>query len=244
MNPPKLVHWIFSLFLAFGTAQAWSFGNSVPSPKAEPIPHTATVLETMSSVGYTYVRVEEEGKAFWIALPETQVGVGETISFYEQMLMENFTSRSLNRTFDRILFVEAVSKGKELPTQAKAKASPNKQAPKPIAAPEAPRELGSPVGRFAVKDIFNQKDELAGKVIEVKGKISKLTREIMGRDWVHIEDGTGAKEEKNNKLIFRTTEGGITVGDDVVAKGVLYLNKDFGYGYFYPVIVEDAVFSK
>ncbi|MES9957352.1 MAG: hypothetical protein ABW086_09900, partial [Sedimenticola sp.] len=93
-------------------------------------------------------------------------------------------------------------------------------------------------------EVFEKKDELVGKVIEVKGKTSKLSQQIMGRDWVHIEDGTGTKQDNNNKLIFRTAQGGIAVGDEVVAKGVLYLNKDFGYGYFYPVIVEDAVFTK
>ncbi len=46
-----------------------------------PIVHTATVMETMSSAGYTYIRVEEKGKIFWIALPETQVSVGEKVSF-------------------------------------------------------------------------------------------------------------------------------------------------------------------
>jgi hypothetical protein len=240
MSTPRLISLIFSIILTFAATQAWSFSKSMSAPEPEAIAHTATVLETMSSAGYTYIRVEEKGKKFWVALPETQVSVGETVSFYEQMLMENFTSRSLNRTFDRILFVEAINKGTELPTQAIAKTSPNKQAP----VPQKPKELASPVGSFTVKEVFNKKDELSGKVIEVKGKVSKLTKQIMGRDWVHIEDGTGTKEKKNNKIIFRTIQTGLAAGDEVVAKGILYLNKDFGYGYFYPLIVEDAVFTK
>lgn len=244
MNTSRLMSCIFSILLAFASTQAWSYGNSMPSPKAEAIAHTATVLETMSSAGYTYIRVEEKGKAFWIALPETQVSVGEKISFYEQMLMEDFNSRSLNRTFDRILFVEAINKGTELPTQVKAKPSPNKKPPVQQAESQKSKELGSPAGRFTIKEIFEKKEELVGKTIEVKGKISKLSKLIMDRNWVHIEDGTGTKQEQNNKLIFRTTKAGIAVGDEVVAKGVLYVNKDFGYGYYYPVIVEDAVFSK
>lgn len=244
MNNSRLIAWIFSILLAFACTQAWSFSNSTSAPKPEAIGHTATVLETMSSAGYTYIRVEEKGKAFWIALPETRVSVGEKISFYEQMLMEDFTSRTLNRTFDRILFVEAINKGTELPTQAKAKPSSNKTPPKQQAEPQKSTQPGSPAGRFTVKEIFEKKDELSGKVIEVKGNIAKLSKLIMERNWVHLEDGTGTKQEKNNKLIFRTTQAGIAVGDEVVAKGVLYINKDFGYGYFYPVIVEDAVFTK
>lgn len=244
LNTSRLISWIFSIFILFASTQAWSYGNSMPVTKPGPIAHTATVLESMSSMGYTYIRVEEEGKSFWIALPETKVSVGETISFYEQMLMENFTSRSLNRTFDRILFVEAINKGTELPTQANAKSSPNEKAPEQDTKSPEPKELGAPVGRFTIKDIFEQKDELGGKTIEVKGKVSKISQQIMGTDWVHIEDGTGTKPEKNNKLIFRSNQGGINIGDEVVAKGVLNLNKNFGYGYSYQVIVEDAVFSK
>ncbi len=129
MHTSRLISWIFSILLAIASTQAWAYSDSVPASKPEAIAHTATVLETMNSAGYTYIRVEEKGSKFWIALPETQVSVGEVISFYEQMLMENFTSRSLNRTFDRILFVEAISKGTELPTKVQAKPSPNKKPP-------------------------------------------------------------------------------------------------------------------
>ncbi|OOZ39006.1 hypothetical protein BOW52_07765, partial [Solemya elarraichensis gill symbiont] len=198
----------------------------------------------MSSVGYTYIRVEEKAKTYWIALPEIQVSVGETISFYEQMLMENFTSKSLDRTFDRILFVEGISKGTELPAREEVKPSPNTEPPKQPSESQESKELGSPVGRFSVQELIQKKDELNGKVVEVKEKISKLSRMIMGTDWVHIEDGTGSKEDMDNKIIFRSTQAGMAVGDEVVAKGVLYTNKDYGSGYFYPVIAEDAVFTK
>lgn len=244
MNFSRIFTWVFSIYLVFAGGFVWSYGNSIPKPEAEPIAHTAKVVETMSSAGYTYVRVEEKARTFWIALPEARVEVGETISFYEQMLMENFTSRSLNRTFDRILFVEAINKGTELPTRAEAVPSHNKEQPKQNFEYRAPQELGEAIGRFSIKDVFAKKAELNGKVIEVKGSIAKLTRQIMGRDWIHLEDGSGTKEEKNHKIVFRTIQGGVNVGDEVVAKGVLYMNKDFGHGYFYPVIVEDAVFNQ
>ena len=244
MNTKTLTAWVLSIFVTLCATQAWSFSNSQSSSGSGPIAHTAKVVETMSSAGYTYIRVEEDGVNYWIALPQTEVSVGEQISFYEQMLMEGFTSRSLNRTFDRILFVEAINKGSELPTQAKASPSPNKQTLEQHFAPQQTKELGKPVGQFSIREIFEKKTELNGKVIEVKGKIVKISQQIMGRDWVHIEDGTGTALEKNNKLIFRSLRAGATIDDEVVAKGVLFTDKDFGYGYYYPVIVEDAVFSK
>jgi len=244
MNNVKLAAWIFSIFLALSATQAWSFSNSKSASYPGPIAHTAKVVETMSSAGYTYIRVEEKGIKYWIAIPETQVSVGEEISFYEQMLMEDFTSRSLNRTFDRILFVGAINKGTELPTQAKAAPSPNKKALEQHLETQTTKDPGKPVGQFSISEVYDKKAELSGKVIEVKGRIVKISQQIMGRDWVHIKDGTGTEQEKNNKLIFRATHAGVAVDDEVVAKGVLFTNKDFGYGYHYPVIVEDTLFSK
>ena len=244
MNRSKLIFWILPVLLAFTATQAWSFGTSMPASNSEAIAHTGKVVETMSSAGYTYIRVEEKGKTYWIALPEIEVSVGETISFYEQMLMENFTSRTLNRTFDRILFVEGVNKGEELPVRGAVKPSPNEQPPTQQDETQQPIELGAPVGRFTVQEIFQKQAELSGKVVEVKGKVSKLSRMIMGTNWVHIEDGTGSQQDNNNKIIFRSVQDGIAVGDDVVAKGMVHTNKDYGSGYFYPVIVEDGVFTK
>ncbi|MEW8484376.1 MAG: hypothetical protein AB2705_04325 [Candidatus Thiodiazotropha sp.] len=244
MNNATLIFRIFSVLLAFSSTVAISGNKGMSADNAGAIAHTATVLETMSTAGYTYIRVEEEGRTFWIALPQTRVAVGDEISFYEQMLMENFTSPSLNRTFDRILFVEAIGEGAELPTRVNANPSPNRKPPKPQAPSNSAKEFGDPFGRYTIEEIFEKKDELGGKVIEIKGTIAKLSLQIMGSDWVHIEDGSGTAAEKNNRIVLRTTQGGIAVGDEVIAKGVLYVNKDFGYGYFYPVIVEDAVFSK
>ncbi|MCG7948434.1 MAG: hypothetical protein N0C84_19020 [Candidatus Thiodiazotropha taylori] len=244
MNRTRVISWIVSMLLLLGSGHVSAYGNAGSAPNRDAIPHTASVLEAISTAGYTYIRVEESSSVYWIAVPETQVEVGEKISFYEQMLMEDFTSKTLNRTFDRILFVEAISKGETLPTKAHAQPSKNKQPPKPVAAPQPAVELGDPVGRFTVEQIFEKKQELSGSVIEVKGKVSKVSSQIMGRDWVHLEDGSGSKQAKNHKIILRTTQAGISVGDEVVAKGQLFTNKDFGYGYFYPVILEDVVFNK
>jgi hypothetical protein len=244
MNSKAITAGFLSILLAFSSTQAWSFSNSKPGSNHTPIAHTAKVVETMSSAGYTYIRVEEDGINYWIALPETKVSIGEEISFYEQMLMEDFTSNSLNRTFDRILFVEAINKGAELPTQAKAIPSPNKKALEKHFEPEKAKDPGNPIGQFSIREVFEKKSDLSGKVIEVKGKITKISQQIMGRDWVHIEDGTGTKLEKNDKIIFRATQANVAVNDEVVAKGTLHINKDFGYGYFYPVIVEDTIFRK
>jgi len=70
--------------------------------------HRGTVLESMNSAGYSYIRVEEDGVDRWLAAPETQIEVGQSILWSDGSPMRNFTSRSLDRVFDEILFVGAV----------------------------------------------------------------------------------------------------------------------------------------
>jgi hypothetical protein len=63
------------------------------------------VVSILDTTGYTYMELENGGKRFWIAAPTTQVKVGDHIRFTESMTMHNFTSKSLNRTFNRLIFV-------------------------------------------------------------------------------------------------------------------------------------------
>jgi hypothetical protein len=92
-------------------------------------------------------------------------------------------------------------------------------------------------GGQTVADIFAKKAELAGKPVKVRGKVVKFSGGIMGKNWIHLQDGTG--EAGSNDLTV-TTQAMAKVGDTVVISGVLATDKDFGYGYAYGVIVEDA----
>ena len=88
-----------------------------------------------------------------------------------------------------------------------------------------------------VAEIFAEKAALSGKAVEVRGKVVKYSPEIMGKIWLHIQDGTG--EAGSNDLTV-TTMTPVKMGDTVVVKGLLAVDKDFGYGYQYALIVEDA----
>jgi hypothetical protein len=62
------------------------------------------VAETMNSGGYTYVSIENNGKKTWVAIPQTAVKVGQNVTCQPGMVMQNFTSKTMNRTFDSIIF--------------------------------------------------------------------------------------------------------------------------------------------
>jgi len=85
--------------------------------------------------------------------------------------------------------------------------------------------------------MFTKKAELAGKSVSVRGKVVKFTPEIMGKNWIHLQDGTGAEGTSDLTV---TTSASAKMGDTVTVSGVVVIDKDFGYGYAYDVIIEDA----
>ncbi len=93
-----------------------------------------------------------------------------------------------------------------------------------------------------IEEIYANKDSLKGTTVSVHGKVVKVSMAIMGRNWIHIKDGTG--KEGKDKIVFRSKTETATVGSEVTATGRLDVGVDFGMGYFYPVLVEDTTFTK
>jgi hypothetical protein len=151
--------------------------------------HTAVVVEVVDGGGYTYLNVEENGERFWLAGPQTAVSEGARVSFSEQLWMPGFHSKALDRTFDKLLFVngiQVVSNGAGAATSA----------------PAATGAELKPVGSFTVEELITKRYELKGQVVELTGEVVKVSENIMGRTWVHISDGTGA--EGTRKMVFRS----------------------------------------
>jgi hypothetical protein len=73
-------------------------------------PVSGKVTETMTSGGYTYILLETDGNAAWAAIPKTQVAVGDVVKLQPGMVMNNFTSSSLNRTFENIIFSSGLAR--------------------------------------------------------------------------------------------------------------------------------------
>ena len=88
-----------------------------------------------------------------------------------------------------------------------------------------------------VEEVFAKKDVLNGKMVTVKGEVVKFNSSIMGKNWVHIKDGSG-KPGTND--LTATTQDTVNIGDKVIVTGTLAVGKDFGAGYMYDAIIEDA----
>jgi hypothetical protein len=96
---------------------------------------------------------------------------------------------------------------------------------------------------FTIAEIYEKRDALSQKQVMVKGQVVKVSLDIMGKNWIHIQDGTGNARKMNYDLAV-TTKSVPQKGDVVVANGKLSVNRDFGFGYFYEVIIENAELTK
>ncbi len=183
---------------------------------------------------YTYLFVKGKGPAYWVAVPSMDASPGETYSYRGGLLMEEFYSKELDRTFEQVIFLEGLFSG-EPPEQARKQEVDYK--PK-VAIEKSDVNLEQEKGFIPISDLYADPAAYEGQTIQVKGKVTRFNPEIMGRNWVHIQDGT----DHNGKFdLTATSSASFETGSTVKLEGVVSLNKDFGYGYTYEILLEDAV---
>ena len=205
------------------------------------------VVETMNSGGYTYICIEKDGKKTWAAVLETKVNVGQDISLQPGYEMVNFTSNTLNRTFDKIVFSTGLAAGTAGHGTTETKSFHGKtmggKDTEVSATEKIQVEKATGLNAYTIADLYEKRNELDKKSVSVRGKVVKVSSGIMARNWLHIQDGTGTQKDGNNDIVV-TSKDLPAVGDIVTADGTLYKDKDFGSGYKYDVIVEEASVKK
>ena len=236
----------FSAVSAFAVTDK---ASPMPAPdmkakKAEASSDTSSlsgkVLETMNSGGYTYVRLEKKGKKTWVAIPEMKVSVGQQISLQSGMEMVNFTSKSLGRTFESIIFSGGPASG--APSAGSSEKAGKKAAGSKTTAPPAKDvKVAKATGpdAYTIGEIYEKRTALHEKTAVVKGKVVKVSAGIMGKNWLHLQDGTGDPKQGTNDLVA-TSDEIASLGDVITVKGTVFKDKDFGAGYKYSVIMEKA----
>ena len=241
-------------------APATAAAEPTPAPAAVPGGTSGTVVETMNSGGYTYVYVDNGTDKVWAAAPEFSVTVGDEVMVPEGMAMHNYHSQTLNRDFEVVYFVEAVLNASSPAMAAPAKGSgmmggssmmggnpADMKIPEghpSISGAEAPPEIDFTMiekvdGGLVIAEIYASKEDLSGKVVTLRAKVVKFSPQIMGTNWLHLQDGSGELEAGTHDLTI-TSDIHVSVGDTVVISGPLTLDKDFGYGYKYNLIIESA----
>lgn len=231
------------------TAQSQSHNKehaAAAAPQAQAAANVVSgeVLETMDTDKYTYVRLEHGGETIWAAGPKTEMAVGNEVVVSRQMPMPNFHSKSLDRTFEVVYFVTGFGGDSQAMGHGGGMGGKMAAGEHPEPAPAADVDLSGIErvdGGRTVAEIHAASADLSGQTVRFVGKVVKYNGGIMGRNWLHVRDGSGA--EGTNDLTV-TTQGFAQVGDLVLVEGTVATDRDFGAGYKYDVIVEQATVTK
>jgi len=214
--------------------------------------HKVVVKEVLQTTSYTYLLVNEGSEENWLALPKMQANVGDTYYYRNGFKMTDFESKELDKKFPVVYFLESISSTPELiagdlsanphtnlQVSTDSLAEVNYSAKVLVEKEQVniqPAEKG-----ITIAELFGNKEKYAGKTIRVKGKVTKFNTKIMKHNWIHIQDGT----EFSGKFdLTATTDIEVAVGETIILEGKVALDKDFGYGYFYEILLEDAKLIK
>jgi hypothetical protein len=211
---------------------------SAAAPERETQSFSGEVLEVQNVDSYTYVRLKSAGGEIWAAVPKTPVKVGSRITVGNAMTMHDFDSKTLKKHFDRIVFGQLVDAAGKAQAAAPMSAAPAAPAAPPVRVAKAPGQEGR-----TVAEVVANRVALKGKPVLVHGQVVKVNLGIMGKNWLHVRDGSGSGSEGTNDVLV-TSKDVASVGDIVTARGTVRTDVDLGSGYNYPVLIEDAVVRK
>lgn len=211
-----------------------------PATTPEQNGFSGKVVEATNTAGYTYVLVDTGSNRVWAAGTQVTVSVGDQVAVGPGLSMTQYHSKSLNRDFDLVYFTGSITVAGR-----NAGAAPTLPPGHPslTGLASGPNQDVTGVKRAdggkTIQEIYTAKSELAGKPVTVRGKVVKYNAMILGKNWLHIRDGSGSAEAKDNDLAV-TTDTPAKLGDTVLVTGNVSTNRDFGAGYRYTVIIEDA----
>lgn len=199
------------------------------------------VLEVQAVDPYVYLRLKTKDGELWAAVNKAPVQKGAVVSIENATMMTNFESKSLRKTFDRIVF------GTLAGTAAASGSGDLGQIHRGVIQQPGAADAVVPKAQGAnartVAEIIGKRADLKDKTVLLRGKVVKYSPAIMGKNWLHVRDGSGSAKDSTNDIIVTTREQA-TVGSIVVAKGVVRTDVDLGSGYAYKVLIEDATLGK
>lgn len=207
---------------------------------------TGRVVETTNASRYTYVLVDTGKAKLWAAAPVFEVKVGDPVAVSGGMLMQNFRSDVLKRTFEELYLVPSIT----IAGAAASPVTPGLPAGHPPVGAGGQQAEGlpdfsgvvKPEGGKTVAEVWAGRAALSGQEVKVRAKVVRVLPEIMGLYWLHLRDGTGADGQNDLTVTAKTAD--VKAGDVVTVTGIVRTDKDFGAGYRYAVLIEAAAIGK
>ena len=205
--------------------------------------HKVEVEEVLQTSNYTYLRVKENDAERWLAVPKMQAEKGGTYYYQGGMEMNKFESKELSRTFETVVFLERLSAEPATENKSASRVSTHTKSPitphtSKVKGEKENIKIDPAKGGITIAELFSGKESYKGKIVKIRGKVMKFSAAIMGKNWIHLQDGT---DHSGNYDLTVTANTELKVGDTVTVEGKISLDLDLGFGYFYEVIMEDAV---
>jgi len=230
-----------AVILALLACIGWA-AETAPPPQSASV--KGEVLEVKDVDAYTYLRLKTKDGEIWAAVSKAPVAKGAAVTIENANMMTNFESKTLKKTFDRIVFGSLAGAG------AAAAPPPRVDMAQMHAGVSAPADTGNvtvpkakgPDAR-TVAEIVEKRAALNNKPVLVRGKVVKYTAGVMGKNWVHLRDGSGSPADNTNDVLVTTLDE-TKIGDVVIARGTVRTDVDLGSGYFYAVLVDEAKLQK
>ena len=224
-------HFIVSSLIVAASFTAWAADPvSTKAPAKGVI--SGEVMEVKDVDSYTYLRLKTKEGETWAAVSTAAIKKGATVTIENPMVMTNFESKTLKKTFPTIIFgsLGGAAVGPSVLTSKMAMTNVADATPVKVA-------KASGANAYTVADVVSKSVQLKDKPVTVNGQVVKYNAGIMGKNWIHLRDGSGTAA--NNDILV-TTAAPAKVGDLVTVSGVVRNDKDFGSGYSYKVLIEDA----
>jgi hypothetical protein len=231
---------LFVMMFAFGATWAADKAAAPPPPSST---LSGKVLEVKDVEVYTYVRLQTRDGEVWAAVSKAPIKVGADITISDATLMRDFESKTLKKTFPQIYFGSIATPGGKTAAAGGDLAAMHAGVAKSTDVGDVKVAKATGPEARTVAEIVSKRGELKDKTVVVRGKVVKFTPEVMGKNWVHLRDGTGSAADGTDDILV-TTKDETRIGDVVVVKGIVHVDRDLGSGYSYKVLVEEATLQK
>ncbi len=233
---------VMKLFLAvmvmFCSSVGWS---AEPVAPAQVAVLKGEVLEVKDVESYSYLRLKTADGETWAAVGKAPLKKGAKVTIENVMVMTNFESKALKKTFPKIVFGTLAGGGSGARPMGASSEMAAAHSGAPKAEPVGDVKVSKAKGPDArtVAEVLTKSADLKDKAVTVRGKVVKYNPGIMGKNWIHLRDGSGSAADKTDDVLVTTLDAA-KVGDVLVVKGLVRTDKDFGAGYSYKVLIEDA----
>ncbi len=230
----KMYFKLFVFLILFSTfsISCQSKTEQASQEKLNPNTHKVIVEEVLPGKSYTYLRVKEKDNEHWLAISKREVKEGEILYYNSGLAMKGFESKEINKIFETIYFIDEIS-NTPLESKIETLTTPGNRKNKQ----KEEISVSKAKDGISIAELFSKKEDYSAKRVIIKGQVVKFNSQIMGKNWVHLQDGT---KDGNNFDLTVTTKDSVKVGDVVTFSGIVTLNKNLGAGYSYDVIMEEA----